>query len=43
MAAVVAKPRTLETEFSRNGTGLEGYEKPKRAHTAKVRNIAPRK
>jgi hypothetical protein len=43
MAAAVANPRTFETELSKKRTGSEGLEKPRRAHTPKTRNIAPRK
>ena len=36
------KLRTFEIAFSENDSGSEGYEKPKKAHTAKTMNIPPR-
>jgi len=38
----VRKLRTFEIPFSVNGIGFDGYEKPKRAHSAKTKNIAAR-
>ena len=41
MIAVV-KLKTFDIELSVNDSGLDGYEKPKRAHTAKTMNIPDR-
>ena len=40
-ATAPAKLRTFETPFNANGTGLDGYENPSRAHIANTINIAP--
>lgn len=38
----VVKLKTFDIELSVNDNGLDGYEKPKRAHTAKTMNIPDR-
>ena len=39
----VIKLKTFDIELSVNENGLDGYEKPKRAHTANTMNIPDRK
>jgi len=38
----VTKLRIFDIPLSVNGIGSEGYEKPKKAHTAKTKNIPAR-
>ena len=39
----VVKVRIFDTSLSAINVGLEGYEKPRRVHTAKTKNIPARK
>jgi hypothetical protein len=39
----VTKLRIFDAVLSAKGIGSDGYEKPKKAHTAKTKNIPARK